>query len=122
MRRVVGVVDVRLQVGDAGFRFETPDEPDAMDESLDARFLRLVTHSELRPMRMDALVIEMIPALVKRQWIEFARKQELYLLDPSEDVDDILNQRPDWREVEVDHSRTPRNPRAPKPATKGKTP
>jgi hypothetical protein len=64
----------------------------------------------------------MIPPLVKRQWIEFARKLEMYLLDSSEEVDDILNQKPDWREVEVDHSRTPRNARAPKPANKGKTP
>jgi hypothetical protein len=64
----------------------------------------------------------MIPPLVKRQWIEFARKLEMYLLDSSEDVDDILNQKPDWREVEVDHSRTPRTPRAAKPTTKGKTP
>ena len=124
LQRIANVYgrDLREIMHEAGFRFETPAEIDAMEESLDARFLRLVTHPDLRPMRMDALVIEMIPPLVKRQWIEFARKLEMYLLDSSEDVDDILNQKPDWREVEVDHSRTPRNPRAPKPATKGKTP
>ena len=120
LQRIANVYgrDLREIMHEAGFRFETPAEIDAMEESLDARFLRLVTHPELRPMRMDAVVLELIPPLVKRQWIEFARKLERYLLDSSEEVDDILNQKPDWREVEVDHSRAARTPRAP---TQGRT-
>lgn len=121
LQRIANVYgrDLRELMHEAGFRFETPDEIDAMDESLDARFLRLVTHSELRPMRMDALVIEMIPPLVKRQWIEFARKLEMYLLDSSEEVDDILNHKPDWRPIGLDRSHE-RSPRKASPSTKGK--
>lgn len=121
LQRIANVYgrDLRELMHEAGFRFETPAEIDAMDEGLDARFLRLVTHPELRPMRMDALVIEMIPPLVKRQWIEFARKLELYLLDSSEEVDDILNHKPDWRPIGLDRSRE-RAPRKPSPSSKGK--
>jgi transcriptional regulator with XRE-family HTH domain len=82
--------DLRELMHEAGFRFETSPELDALEESLDARFLRLVTHPELRPMRMDAVVIEMIPPLVKRQWIEFARKLDKYLLGDSVEVDAIV--------------------------------
>ena len=80
---------------EAGFVFETPTELDAMEESLDARFLRLVTFPALRPMRMDAQVIEMIPPLVKRQWIEFARKMAEYLIDSPREVDAILSSKPE---------------------------
>lgn len=80
--------DLREIMHEAGFRFETPR--DELDEKLDERFLRLVTHPKLRPMRMDPGVIEMIPPLLKRQWIEFARKLEKHLLDSDESVADIL--------------------------------
>ena len=83
--------DLREIMHEAGFVFETPADLDAMEESLDARFLRLVTHPALRPMRMDALVIEMIPPLVKRQWIEFARKLEEHLLDLDHEVVDAIH-------------------------------
>ena len=69
----VYVRDLRELMHEAGFRFETPLGLDALDDNLDERFVRLVTHPALRPMRMDPGVIEMIPPLVKRQWIEFAR-------------------------------------------------
>ena len=82
--------DLREIMHEAGFRFETPDELLALAESVDARFLRLVTHPDLRPMRMDAVVIEMIPPLVKRQWIEFARKLETRLVGDAATVDEIL--------------------------------
>jgi len=82
--------DLRELMHEAGFMFETPPEVDAKVESLDAQFLRLVTHPALRPMRMDAVVMEMIPPLVKRQWIEFARKLETHLMGDSEDVDAIV--------------------------------
>lgn len=39
---------------------------------------------------MDAVVIEMIPPLVKRQWIEFARKLETRLVGNAATVDEIL--------------------------------
>ena len=93
--------------------FETPADLDAMEESLDARFLRLVTHPALRPMRMDALVIEMIPPLVKRQWIEFARKLEEHLLDlDHEVVDAILTSKPETplRKSDDAHDPTPKKP------------
>lgn len=109
--------DLRELMHEAGFRFETPAEMEAMVESLDARFLRLVTHPDLRPMRMDAVVLELIPPLVKRQWIEFARKLEMYLLDgPPEEVDDILSRKPDRNAPGTDPARARR---APKPATRG---
>ena len=82
--------DLRELMHEAGFQFETPPEVDAKVESVDAQFLRLVTHPALRPMRMDAVVMEMIPPLVKRQWIEFARKLEKHLMGDSEDVDAIV--------------------------------
>jgi transcriptional regulator with XRE-family HTH domain len=89
MARVYGR-DLREVMHEAGFRFETPPGADALDENLDERFLRLVTHPALRPMRMDPAVIEMIPPLVKRQWIEFARKLEKRLMGSVEDVNAIL--------------------------------
>ncbi|MFH1463493.1 MAG: helix-turn-helix transcriptional regulator [Pseudomonadota bacterium] len=82
--------DLREIMHEAGFRFETPAELQAMTESVDARFLRLVTDSRLRPMRMDAVVIELIPPLVKRQWIEFASKLETCLVGGTATVDEIL--------------------------------
>jgi len=82
--------DLREIMHEAGFRFETPAELQSLTESLDARFLRLVTHADLRPMRMDAVVIELIPPLVKRQWIEFARKLETRLVGDAATVDEIL--------------------------------
>jgi len=82
--------DLRELMHEAGFSFETSPELDALEENLDARFLRLVTHPELRPMRMDAVVMELIPPLVKRQWIEFAKKLEKHLLGSSEEVDAIV--------------------------------
>ena len=87
--------DLREIMHEAGFRFETPDELLALAESVDARFLRLVTHPDLRPMRMDAVVIEMIPPLVKRQWIEFARKLETRLAGEATTVDEILRGKDD---------------------------
>jgi hypothetical protein len=39
---------------------------------------------------MDAVVIEMIPPLVKRQWIEFARKLETRVVGDTATVDEIL--------------------------------
>lgn len=119
LQRIANVYgrDLREMMHEAGFRFETPAEMEAMVESLDARFLRLVTHPDLRPMRMDAVVLELIPPLVKRQWIEFARKLETYLLDgPPEEVDDILSRKPDKNAPGTDPARARR---APKPATKG---
>lgn len=89
MARVYGR-DLREVMHEAGFRFETPPGGDGLDENLDERFLRLVTHPALRPMRMDPAVIEMIPPLVKRQWIEFARKLEKRLMGSVEDVNAIL--------------------------------
>lgn len=86
--------DLREVMHEAGFVFELPPEVEARIESLDAQFLRLVTHPELRPMRMDAVVMELIPPLVKRQWIEFARKLENRLVGSSEEVDAIVA-RPD---------------------------
>ena len=121
LQRIANVYgrDLRELMHEAGFRFETPAEMDAMVEGLDARFLRLVTHPDLRPMRMDAVVLELIPPLVKRQWIEFARKLEMYLLDgSSEEVDDILSRKPDRSAPETDPAPAPAR-RAPKPATKG---
>lgn len=82
--------DLRELMHEAGFSFETSPELDALEENLDARFLRLVTHPELRPMRMDAVVMELIPPLVKRQWIEFAKKLEKHLLGSSDEVDAIV--------------------------------
>lgn len=111
--------DLREIMHEAGFRFETPSEIDAMEESLDARFLRLVTHPALRPMRMDAVVLELIPPLVKRQWIEFARKLETHLMGSPEEVEAILNRKPDGsppRKVDADHDLVPTKPQ---PKTKG---
>jgi transcriptional regulator with XRE-family HTH domain len=82
--------DLREIMHEAGFRFELPSEIEAQIESLDAQFLRLVTHPALRPMRMDAVVMEMIPPLAKRQWIEFARRLEAHLIGDSETVDAIV--------------------------------
>lgn len=82
--------DLRELMHEAGFRLETPPDMDALDESLDDRFIRLVTHPALRPMRMDPGVVEMIPALVKRQWIEFARKLEEHVSGATAEVDAIL--------------------------------
>ena len=92
LQRIANVYgrDLREVMHEAGFRFETPPGVDMLDENLDERFLRLVTHPALRPMRMDPAVIEMIPPLVKRQWIEFARKLEKRLMGSVEDVNAIL--------------------------------
>lgn len=111
--------DLREVMHEAGFRFEMPPEVEARIESLDAQFLRLVTHPELRPMRMDAVVVEMIPPLVKRQWIEFARKLEKHLLGSSEDVDAIVARPAQEGAGEEGHADPP--PR-PKPAAKRRTP
>lgn len=105
--------DLREIMHEAGFVFETPAELDAIEESLDARFLRLVTHPALRPMRMDALVIEMIPPLVKRQWIEFAQKLEEHLLDMDQEVvNAILVSKPEAPPQKSDgaHDHTPKKP------------
>jgi len=82
--------DLREIMHEAGFRFETSAHADALEESLDARFLRLVNHPALRPMRMDPVVVELIPPLVKRQWIEFARKLALHVVGTTDAVDAIL--------------------------------
>ena len=105
--------DLREIMHEAGFRFETPSEIDAMEESIDARFLRLVTHPALRPMRMDAIVLELIPPLVKRQWIEFARKLETHLMGSPEEVEAILTRKPDGsppRKVDAAHDPAPTKP------------
>ena len=114
--------DLREVMHEAGFRFETPAEVDAMEESVDARFLRLVTHPALRPMRMDAVVMELIPPLVKRQWIEFARKLEIHLLDSSEEVDEILLSKPDASTPRTRDGAHDATPTKPQPKTKGKKP
>ena len=90
MGRVYGR-DLRELMHEAGFRFETPSEIDTLDDGLDARFARLVTHPLLRPMRMDPVVIELIPPLVKRQWIEFARKLAWHTAGSADAVEAILN-------------------------------
>ncbi len=90
MGRVYGR-DLRELMHEAGFRFETPSEIDTLDDRLDARFARLVTHPLLRPMRMDPVVIELIPPLVKRQWIEFARKLAWHTAGSADAVETILN-------------------------------
>jgi transcriptional regulator with XRE-family HTH domain len=113
--------DLRELMHEAGFRFETPAEMDAMEESLDARFLRLVTHPALRPMRMDAVVLEMIPPLVKRQWIEFARKLETHLMGSPEEVDAILNRKPEPSAPARKGEGHEVPPRASKSSTKGRT-
>ena len=113
--------DLRELMHEAGFRFETPAEVDAKEESVDARFLRLVTHPALRPMRMDAVVMELIPPLVKRQWIEFARKLETHLLDSSEEVDAILMSKPESPPRRRDTAHDP-IPTKPQPKTKGAKP
>ena len=87
---------------------------EAMEESIDARFLRLVTHPALRPMRMDAIVLELIPPLVKRQWIEFARKLETHLMGSAEEVEAILSRKPDGtapRKVDAPHDPVPTKPK-----------
>jgi len=109
--------DLREIMHEAGFSFETSPGVEAAEESLDARFLRLVTHPELRPMRMDAAVMEMIPPLVKRQWIEFAKKLEKHLLGSSEEVDAIVA-RPK-RNAPSEASADPASP--PKPGKKRRT-
>jgi transcriptional regulator with XRE-family HTH domain len=110
--------DLREIMHEAGFVFETPAELDAIEESLDARFLRLVTHPALRPMRMDALVIEMIPPLVKRQWIEFAQKLEEHLLDMDQEVvNAILVSKPEAPPRKSDGAHDP-TPKKPTPRTK----
>jgi transcriptional regulator with XRE-family HTH domain len=83
--------DLRELMHEAGFRFETPSEVDTLDDDLDTRFARLVTHPMLRPMRMDAAVMELIPPLVKRQWIEFARKLAWHTAGSASAVEDILH-------------------------------
>ena len=111
--------DLRELMHEAGFRFETTPQTDAMEESLDARFLRLVSHPALRPMRMDAVVIELIPPLVKRQWIEFARKLATELVGTTEAVDAILARPSGEKEVgaeDADHAST----KGTKPGTKGR--
>jgi transcriptional regulator with XRE-family HTH domain len=111
--------DLRELMHEAGFQFETPPEVDAKVESVDAQFLRLVTHPALRPMRMDAVVMEMIPPLVKRQWIEFARKLEKHLLGDSDDVDAIVARPAAERPQADDDADTP--PRGVKPGRKRRT-
>ena len=116
LQRIANVYgrDLREIMHEAGFRFETPAEIDAMEESLDARFLRLVTHPALRPMRMDAVVLELIPPLVKRQWIEFARKLEAHLMGSPEEVEAILTRKPDAGargKVDAAHDPAPTQPR-----------
>lgn len=83
--------DLRELMHEAGFRFETPSEVDTLDDDLDARFARLVTHPMLRPMRMDPVVMELIPPLVKRQWIEFARKLAWHTAGSASAVEAILH-------------------------------
>ncbi len=123
LQRIANVYgrDLREMMHEAGFRFETSSEIDALEESLDARFLRLVTHPALRPMRMDAVVLELIPPLVKRQWIEFARKLETHLMGSAQEVEAILSRKPDGTTpVKVDAVRAPA-PTKPQPKTKGST-
>ncbi|MES2638085.1 MAG: helix-turn-helix domain-containing protein [Myxococcota bacterium] len=110
--------DLRELMHEAGFRFETSPEVEALEESLDARFLRLVTHPELRPMRMDAVIIEMIPPLVKRQWIEFAKKLEKHLLGSSDEVDAIVARPKRAAPSTADSDPAP----PPKPGKKRRTP
>lgn len=109
--------DLREVMHEAGFVFETPEDLDAMEGSLDARFIRLVTFPALRPMRMDAQVIEMIPPLVKRQWIEFARKMAEYLIDSPAEVDAILSSKP---EAPPRKSADAQDPTPEKPTTRPK--
>ncbi len=81
--------DLRELMHEAGFRFETP--ADQVDENIDRQFERLVTYPPLRPMLMDAGVIDMIPRKLKRQWVEFARKLEKHVLDSDVEIKDILS-------------------------------
>jgi transcriptional regulator with XRE-family HTH domain len=112
--------DLRELMHEAGFRFETSPEVDALEESLDVRFLRLVDHPALRPMRMDPVVAELIPPLVKRQWIEFARKLATNLVGTPDAVDAILARPPSEQTVgAADADQDP--PRGTKPGTKGRT-
>ena len=115
--------DLRELMHEAGFRFETPPEIDALEESLDARFLRLVSHPALRPMRMDPVVVELIPPLVKRQWIEFARKLATDLVGTSEAVDAILARPPSEQAAgaaDADHAPTKGAKPEAKPGAKGR--
>lgn len=71
--------DLRELMHEAGFTLNTPPEVDARMEGVDERFRRLVLNDAVRPMRMDERVIELIPELVKRQWIDFAYRLEAAL-------------------------------------------
>ena len=115
--------DLRELMHEAGFRFETSPETDALEDNLDARFLRLVSHPPLRPMRMDPVVVELIPPLVKRQWIEFARKLATDLVGTSEAVDAILARPPSEQAAgaaDADHAPTKGAKPEAKPGAKGR--
>lgn len=67
--------DAHELLREAGFRFERPPVLESHPNDLLAeRFRRLVLHPALTPTRMDERQIDMLPAIVQRQWIEFAEK------------------------------------------------
>ena len=92
MQRMASVYgrDLREVMHEAGFRFETPPEVDQLLDTLDERFRRLVMAPTLRPLRMDDRVIELIPPLVKRQWIDFAQSLEARVLASGAIVNRLL--------------------------------
>ncbi|MES2643867.1 MAG: helix-turn-helix transcriptional regulator [Myxococcota bacterium] len=92
LRRIADVYarDLREVLAEAGFEVDGSAGMDPPTDSLDERFRRLVMHPALRPMRMDDVVIELIPPLVKHQWIEFARKLEASITGGTAEVDRLL--------------------------------
>lgn len=72
--------DLREVMREAGFSLDVSPGVDAALYAVHERFRGLVTDPELRPARMDDRVLELIPAHLKRLWMEFARKLEALAL------------------------------------------
>jgi len=57
---------------------------------IEERFERLITHPDLTPVRWTAGELDLIPPLVKRQWIDFARKLARAVREDELDVAEVL--------------------------------
>ena len=74
LRKIASIYyrDMHEVMYEAGFRSEELPHVVHERDSIDARFHRLVTHPQLRPLRMNKTIEECMPPMVKSMWIDFA--------------------------------------------------
>lgn len=85
--------DGREMLHEAGYRLEVPDDltPPSPEAVIRAQFTALLLHPRLRPALLPDEAIDLIPLIVMRHWLDFARSLASQP-DPAAMVREIIDQ------------------------------